>query len=560
MTTRAILLFILTFLVVGCSNQKSDEQLAQVNELAAVAPHDAFDSLKAINRELLSEPDRHFYDFLLVKVSDKAYITHTSDSIILDVISYESAHKKNGRYIESLYYGGRVYSDLGDYPTALRYFQEALSLLPPKSDIHLQGNILSQIGRLLNKLRLYDEAIPYIEKTIHIDSIENNKFNLAYDNQLIGSIYLHDKKPDIAEPYFRKALELASTLSAEDRAHMSMYLAACKFESNKLDSALSLIRGIPDAVAPIYRNISLAYASDIYLKSGISDTAYRYAFELAHSSGHDNRKSGYANLLSPELISLSSPDSILKYIADYKNILEQYYDEHEAQQALIQNSLYNYQIHERERFKAEKSRKNVIIGCCISLLFILLLAILFLIYRIKAKQTIIKLHETIARLDSLKQMMADSKQQPQNIRAISSDPQSLRAQLKQQIAQLDLSNQNEYIPYDIIDSDCYRSLKKFIDDKKFLPDANPLWDDLYNLITGNNPDFPNKLHQLFGGKLKRHELQTIILIRCGVTPTQMTFLLGKTKGSISSRRESLGIKIVGEKISLKLVDAIIRSL
>jgi tetratricopeptide (TPR) repeat protein len=560
MMIRSLLLFILTLFVVCCSNQ-SDERLTQVSELSSASPRVALDSLNKINRKQLSERDRHYYDFLIVKVSDKNYMTHSSDSLILSVIQYELHHKENKRYTEALYYGGRVYSDMGDYPTALKYFQEALHAVNSKSNIHLRGNILSQIARLLNKLRLYEEAIPYIKEAIHIDSVENDSFNLAYDNQLIGSVYLHSKKIDKAKVYFRRALALASNLSKEDQLHMKIYLAACELENNSIDSALLVIRGIPESVSPNYRNLSLAYASDIYLKAGILDTAYKYAFELLHSTDPNNRKCGYSNILSGELIKRTHPDSIVRYIEEYKNLLEKYYDEHEVQQALIQNSFYNYQIHERERFNAEKSRSKIIIGCCLSLLSFLILAVVLLIYRIRTKQVIIKLHETIARLDSIEQLKSDDA--VNNIRSVTpttSDLQLLRMHLRQKIEQIGVDNQNESISNEIINSKSYSILQKYIEDKKFIKDTNPLWKELYDSIIKGSPNFENKLHLLIGGNIKQHEMQTIILIKCGVTPTQMSYLLGKTKGSISSRRESLGVKLLGEKYNLKAVDLVIRSL
>ena len=144
--------------------------------------------------------------------------------------------------------------------------------------------------------------------------------------------------------------------------------------------------------------------------------------------------------------------------------------------------------------------------------------------------------------------------------SIASDPESLRKQLKQKIALIDTNVLAEPLPYDIVNSTAYRTLQKYIEDKKLITDKNTIWNKLYALILQSCPDFKTKLHILTGGHLKQHELHTIILIKCGVTPTQMTFLLGKTKGSISSRREAIGLKMLGEKTSLKTIDAIIRSL
>lgn len=113
----------------------------------------ALHSLDSINPDDLSESDRHFYDFLTIKARDKAFITHESDSLILDVIDYYSAYQSDPIYPEALYYGGRVYYELGDYPSALQYFQQALDnpgQAPDTTD--LKNRLNSQIGGMLGNV------------------------------------------------------------------------------------------------------------------------------------------------------------------------------------------------------------------------------------------------------------------------------------------------------------------------------------------------------------------------------------------------------------------------
>ena len=50
----------------------------------------------------------------------------------------------------------------------------------------LRANVLSQTGRLLNTLRLYERAIPYIEESIRVDSVLNDSLGLMFDTQLLG--------------------------------------------------------------------------------------------------------------------------------------------------------------------------------------------------------------------------------------------------------------------------------------------------------------------------------------------------------------------------------------
>ena len=555
MITRIITSILFALIFVCCGHNDPDSRLSNISLLCEQSPKEALDSLNAIPKASLSEKDKHFYDFLSVKVRDKAFITHTSDSLILKVIDYESKHQDNGHYPEALYYGGRVYSDLGDYPTSLKYFQYALSVTPAESNIRLRSVILSQTASLLHELRLYDEAIPYIKELLHIDSLENNIHALTYDHELMGFVYLNSKRLNDANLYFQKALEWSFKLPKKNQYNILVNLADCELEESNLDSARSLIRSAIDSVSPGYRNLALAYASDIYLKSNLLDSAYIYAYELARSKDPNNRKSGYKKLLSNELISKSSPDSILQYVRDYNKILEEYYDKHEAQQALMQLSLYNYQLHEREKARAFASRNKIMIGFFVSLTLVLIIVVIFLLYRNHTKQTIIRLHETIARLDAIQQRKEDFAQSSE-IGCTPLTPGSLRRQLKERIANL----QDIPLPLNLINSESYAVLLNHAKNGTIIHDSSELWKKLYDLILQDSPDFETNLRLLMGGNIKHHELQTIILIRCGITPSQMAPMLGKAKGSISSRRESLSFKIFGEKTNQKNIDAVIRSL
>lgn len=132
-----------------CSRSNPDRRLEKVAELVDSSPASALLMLDSIDRSGLSVSDRHYHDFLTLKGQDKTYVTHTSDSLILDLLSYYKDHNEPDIYPEVLYYGGRVYSDLGDYPTALGYFQDALDHLQDGDmQLSLSSRIYSQSGRL----------------------------------------------------------------------------------------------------------------------------------------------------------------------------------------------------------------------------------------------------------------------------------------------------------------------------------------------------------------------------------------------------------------------------
>ncbi len=562
MLIRIFIFFFSSLFILGCSHKGIDDRLTYIATVVSDSPTTALSMLDTISCGKLSEADRHFYDFLSIKARDKAYIRHQSDSLILDVMDYYSSHGDGNMHAEALYYGGRVYSDLGDLPNALRYFHDALDELPEDTeDLDLRSRILSQTGRLLNKLRLYDEAIPYIEGALDITRSMNDTVNEVYDLQLLGTVYLKAGDFIRADSCFRTALWKSRNMPVSHMAKSSMYIADVKYRLGQLDSALMYVRHTPDLVKPVVRNSALATAADIYHVTGIIDTAYIYAHELVNSPDPTNKKTGYLVLLSPELRGRTHPDTLNRYLSEYLLLQESYFNENEHRQAIMQNSLYNYHVHEKERLKAEKSRDEVIIWWWIAVVIILVLITVSLIHRIRTKQTIIELHETIARIEAVGQAMGDGGVRPEDIDPISPDTESLRARLRERIALMDTEEyRRPSLPPGIVESESYRTLQGYIGDGRIITDSDPLWNDLYTTILKCSPDFSIKLQKLMGRGIRRHELQTIMLIKCGVTPVQMTGLLGKSKGAISSRRESLCTSILGEKVNQKAIDIIIRSL
>lgn len=293
---------IVLFIVSACSGSPDDSRLLAISCIVSDKPEEALVALDSINPIGLSEPNRHFYDFLNIKAKDKAYVTHKSDSLILNVIDYYSKHRDSGLYPEALYYGGRVYSDIGDGPTALRFFKDALDDLPENPDLDLKCRILSQTGRLLNSMRLYHQAAPYIEETISLDSENSNKTTLLmWDLQLLGAVYLHSKEYAKADSCFNKAYDISRRISHEDSLIHIMYLAGTKLHLGDKDAAVRKIRTALSHIPRDYdgKDIIYAYASQIYHYAGMYDSAYIYANKLIKSHNNNYRKNGYTMLLSP---------------------------------------------------------------------------------------------------------------------------------------------------------------------------------------------------------------------------------------------------------------------
>lgn len=88
----------------------------------------------------------------------------------------------------------------------------------------------------------------------------------------------------------------------------------------------------------------------------------------------------------------------------------------------------------------------------------------------------------------------------------------------------------------------------------------PFGHDLEHVVLESSPGFKTNLTLLTLGKLTTLDLHTALLIKCGIKPSQMTILLGRSNGAIISRRETLCLKVLDQKMGVKVIDHIIRLL
>lgn len=575
MIYRVAIILIFSLLIIGCSEHKPDDRLVRIEAAVSESPQDALSSLDSIDYESLTDADKQYFDFLLIKCRDKAFIQHTSDSLIIKVLEQEQKKYNNGRYTEALYYAGRVYHDMGDLPTALNYYQNALDNLHAHNDNNtLRGCVLSQITGVLNTMRLYRQAIPYAEEAIAIDSIGKDSVNLIYDMELLGSIHLHAKDYDLAEHLFNRSRDLARKMALADTTRHNLYLAAIKYNKGQIKSALTLIRPTMLNIDTISRNVALAYACQIYLRASIPDTALLYARELIRTKNLYNRATGYKILLSDELKDYIPSDSLISYVRDYRNITESSLNQNGSEAAFIQDSFYNYQSHLREKLKTEASNKKLLNWLGGFLLVILILFLYLLYLKNKNKSQLLQLHEAIDNVNTLRLTLDISENKrdlSESLRSISESEvsqnnlspniQDLRVRLREELLSLRNGGPQSYsVPTDILGSEAYEKILAFIKRDHAIPDNNPLWEELEGVVLTSFPQFKHRLYILTGGKLKPSDFHMALLIKCGISSTDISTLVGRVKSTIVYRKDALGFKVFDQKLELGVIDDIIRLL
>lgn len=560
--------FLTFLLLLGCTSD-SDPRLERIDRLSEKEPRLARAALDSIDPKSLSTPARHFYDLLDIKINDKSFIQHTSDSLIIDVLDYYSAHKNSPRYAEALYYAGRVYSDIGDLPLSLLHYQESLDIYNQSNDFDIKAsNVMAQISDVLTNLRLYSEAKQYIKKSIDKSERLSDKRNLVDDLALLGWIYLKNGQRDSAATTFEAVVDIRERGCESQKIDALISLALIEMQRNNIRKALSIIRPLPAKVDSISLNFALANAAYIYKEAGILDTAYIYAYRLVKSENPENKKAGYNVLLSPELMPLIPSDSLYYFFNDYKNVLDMFYDKHESQAAVMQQTKYNYELHVKEKniaLRITDYLKSAIMALAI---LVLLFCCLTFYLKNKNNKQYIKLMEVLARLSKYEKQFAsnnnlkndgefngkqsesnsDNRIEPNQTLAYDNklSDEEMRNSLRSKLLTMQCTKEEaKKICAPLLEIDCYHVLQDLVEREKSLKDSDPLWKELEKGINLYFPNFRENLKLLSDSSLSKQEFHIAILIKYGLSPVQMSGLLCKVKSGISYHRGKLKMKLFG---------------
>ncbi len=206
----------------------------------------------------------------------------------------------------------------------------------------------------------------------------------------------------------------------------------------------------------------------------------------------------------------------------------------------------------------------------------LLMGVLVLFFRGRNASARLALHSALENIDRLKQSLdkrrgnngGPDEESTEAANDIPPEPvgedasiAELREELRRKLYDLyRRSGHVSEVSPSILDSGTYRELVRLITDGEILSDDSPFWKDIECTVLASSPDFLRNLRLLVGGRLSSYDIHTALLIKYGIQPAQMSRLLNRTKGAISSRRESLCMRVFDQKLGTKVIDGIIRLL
>ena len=567
MKARHIILFLFICTIAACTT-RHDPRVESLFSLAESAPEAALDSIATLDSLDLSSTDRMLLRLATIKATDKADRQLPGDTAILPLVEYYSSHETERYYPTALYYAGRIYSESGDYPTALRYFQDALDLLPENTtNLNLRAAALSQTAAILANLRLFDQAEPYFNASLNIDTQRGDTIGMIYDLEDLANINKQRDNYEQALQLFLRADSLTQIAYPENIPYSKSNLAFAYYKNGNRDYALNLL---PTATqtnklidcSPIYSN-----AAAIYYWAGKIDSTFKYAMHLISLNDSKSKRNGYYYLLKRELENVVPKDSISTYSTSYLKYTEELLSQNSNQAALIQNSYYNYTTHELKRISAEKSKNKLFVIALMLAIILLSLIVATLFVSNRSHKRKLKLNEALNKIRDLEKTISEQAQNskpssepmPTDVTDMDSTSAIRDSFRKQLINAAKLSNHKYVIPEVIYTAPEYSKVIDLIHSNKRITEP-VLWDSLEELINKAFPKYKDNLLLLYGKTPRIEDMRTILLIKLGCRPSELQILLGLAKGSVSSRRSEISKRLLGELYELKTVDAAIRLL
>ena len=566
--TRFILLTCLLLCFYACDRKPYPQSLIIADSLASIQPDSAIALLKTLEDNIKTEPEstQMYYQLLCIKANDKAYIRHTSDSLILLVLHYYIEKRDERHLPEAYYYAGRVYRDLEDAPQALDYFEKAIDALPINEGYQL-------------KSKTYDEALKMFKEAQKCDIALKDSANMVFNLRDIADSYRCIDQNDSSIYYFQKAYNLAEVQGNQKlMAMVQNQMASLYSNLGKYDLARKLLQPSLDTLDIHSKSGIFSIASKLYHRMGYIDSASYYYNELLKCGTIYAKQTAHKGLAKIAILH-DNPQKALLHLNQYIQYTDFIHQITDTENVRRLNSLYNYQLREKEnnRLKIENKEKQNLIIYIISIGLFIIASLFAYLQRNKRKKQLLKIQLKNLRQLKEEQYKKSSLFIEENKRKIEELEQKLqeadqtnhilRTQLKEQIeltlyankqAEIELTRRKQSNST-LLESEIYKYIQKQLTtktNKKLL--SNNDWKELEKVINNTYEGFSKNLRNYYD--LNEHEYSVCLLIKINIPPIDIAKLTNHSKEAITSTRRRLYEKVFGKKGSPKDWDEFILSL
>lgn len=572
-----LIIILLPLYFLSCDSKPYPHVLQLADSLTNICPDSAIVLLKQFKDSASQESKetQMYYQLLTIKAKDKAYIAHTSDSLILEVLHYYEK-KKDKKYLpEAYYYAGRVYRDLGDAPQALDYFFKAIKSAKDCTNYRLISRIYSQIGMLYLYQDTYDEALEVLKKAYQYNILADDSTGVIYNLRDIGRTFTTLNCADSSLYYYKEAFIKA------EQVHSEHLMGIVLSELSSLYIQLDMYPEANDAIQrsnQYIKDLGLAphYAilADYYHRTNQADSAIFYYTKAASFNDFYQKQSSYKGL-----------GNIARKKGQYKEAME-YFDKYliytDSIKEIINTetirkmqSLYNYQLKEEKNRKLQQENEKQELWLTILISTIMLSITLIIIYqqynkrkkqKTQEQQRLLNEHKEKQFHESLQYIEYNKKQLCQleeNLKQAENEKNELKLNLINAQKEL-LEHTNKQIEAKqrtlqisetaLKESDIYKKFHSANEDSKIKAED---WDTLSEEIDKTYNRFTARLYVLY--PFSEREIRICLLIKINLRPSKIAPLIPCAKQTLTSIRKRMYERTHNQRGNPELWDEFIRN-
>ena len=280
------LLGLLLLFLLACNRAGEHEALfRQVESVVSDHPDSAMVLLQRIEEpERLDSADWARWALLTTQARDKAFIRHTTDSVINRVADYYQRFGDNHQKALAYYYKGRVNNDLGKLKEATSAYLKAYNYVK-ETDDDLAFRILTQMGTLYAHQGFEFQALEVYQEGLNIALRSHDSVNIAYGYAYLGRIKGLEQDWEQAAGFYQEGLRIAEQVKDNQAIGLCVQeLLGIYTRDNKIDEAIKLVDRLKAfnlsseklnkgsfhfVIGNFYRDLNLIDSANVYLNKAI---------------------------------------------------------------------------------------------------------------------------------------------------------------------------------------------------------------------------------------------------------------------------------------------------
>ena len=554
---KSIAIIITSILVLsGCNKQQSvsDRLLNEVEKAIAINPDSASNLLNSISSpEKLDDKTFARWCMLSGKITDEIFNSILPTYQLERAYEWYSSHGSPDEQVQILIYLGRSYFADGDYDKAMSIYTNALDIAEKNKLNNLIGYTYDYKGDLYREKFMFTEAIKKYETAAECFKKENNTDSYACAlknigreyacidslscaieiltiadsvaantkdievtasiNNALGNIYVMREEYDKAEKYFLKALSTGKEKMPDYVALIDLYTT-----TDSIDKAKELLSKIPQD-DPQYT------------------CSINYLYYQIHNAERDYKEA-------------------LAYLEEYVDMVDSIVYADSQSKILNIESKYNHLKISQEVDRLKIKQQSYIIFSVICISCLLLIMIVYLLYRKQAKEKIHRQQDELNRIKTDLTYVSLELEEKKKLLDTFKEKDDNYNKIEKEIALL-TSNYKELQHKSLENSPTFKELVRLAkqnkprNDKPLITDKQ--WELIADEITYIYPNLSKYLYSLCPN-LPEQDFLYCCLCMCGFDTNTEAKLLNIASDSVRKKRfrlrEKLNIALLNDNTTL----------